>query len=270
MVAMPDLCLVTATVPTMGVAPLYVQVLGLGLLWTTLHCSGMCGPLIAGLGFGRRIHPSAPPSSGALSRPATWGHAALDLGLYQSGRALMYAAMGATVGFFGGWLRAPLLAIAPWVTLALGTIFLVVALRDFWPRRRRRSAPTPSRLAQAAGALSRALVQHPHRRALVLGMLLAFLPCTLAFWVLSLAAASGSALHGALIMVMLVVITVPVLLAAAWTPLLIGRVRRVAAPWTARVPLALSAGWMFCIGLAGLEVIPHLHLQWGDYMVMVW
>ncbi len=267
---MPEVCLVTATVPTMGVAPLYMQVLGLGLLWTTLHCSGMCGPLIAGLGFGRRGNSrSAPSAPSAPLRPPTWGSAALDLGLYQIGRALMYAVMGATVGFFGGWLRTPLLAIAPWVTLALGTIFLAVALRDFWPRRRR-SAPTPSRLAQTAGALSRELAQHPHRRAFVLGMLLAFLPCTLAFWVLSLAAVSGSALHGALIMVTLVVITVPVLLAAAWTPLIIGRVRRVAAPWAARVPLALSAGWMFCIGLAGLEVIPHLHVQFGDHMVMLW
>lgn len=260
---MDVICLVPsgAASPAMtGVWPLYVQVFGLGLLWTTLHCSGMCGPLIAGLGFGQRRD----------RRTAVW--AAVDLGLYQSGRAVMYAAFGASAGVLGSLITVPLQQMAPWVTLILAGVFIALALRDWWPRRHVPSqrAPTPSRLAAFAGRSSRVLAQHPRRRAVILGMILAFLPCMLAFWVLSLAAASGSALHGALLMVSLVVMTIPVLLAAAWAPLAIGRLRRASAPWAARVPLALSAAWMTCIGLAGLGVVPHLHLRLGDYVVMVW
>lgn len=240
-----------------GVLPLYLQVFGLGLLWTTLHCSGMCGPLIAGLGFGRRDDRSL----------AVW--AALDLGLYQGGRALMYALFGASAGLLGNAITAPLQRITPWLTLCLGAVFLTLALRDWWPRGRG-AAPRPSRLAAIAGRWSRTLAGRPRLRALILGMILAFLPCMLAFWVLGLAAASGSAVHGALIMVSLVVMTVPVLLGAALAPLAIGRLRRASAPWAARVPLAISAAWMTCIGLAGLDVLPHLHLRWGEWMVMVW
>lgn len=261
MMAMDVICLVptgAGDASLTGVFPLYLQVFGLGLLWTTLHCSGMCGPLIAGLGFGRRGDRNL----------AAW--AAVDLGLYQSGRAMVYALFGASAGLLGSAITAPLQRMSPWLTLGLAAVFIAVALRDWWPRARQTAAPQPSRLAVVAGRWSRSLAGRPRLRALILGMLLAFLPCMLAFWVLSLAAASGSALHGALIMVSLVVMTVPVLLAAALAPLAIGRLRRASAPWASRVPLAISAAWMTCIGLAGLGVLPHLQLRWGDWVVMVW
>ena len=239
-----------------GLGPLALQVLGLGVVWTSLHCSGMCGPLIAGLRFGVR---------GQALHPA---RAAVDLCAYQCGRAVVYAAMGACAGALGMVVSASLHRWTPIITLAVAVSFVVTAL---WRLRKAVSVSgPPSRLAQWSGAIFSRWAEHPLRRAAALGMVLAFMPCLLLFWVLSLAAASGSPLDGAIVMVLLVLLTVPVLLAAAVLPAVVGRWRRFCAPWIGPSAMLVSAVWMTMIGLAGLDVIPHAHLRWGDYMIMFW
>ena len=96
------------------------------------------------------------------------------------------------------------------------------------------------------------------------------MPCMLVAWVLSLAAASRDPLHGAGLAVLLVVMTMPVLLAVAVVPATVGRARRWASPWIGRAAMGFSALWLALVGLAGLAVIPHAHLRFGDYVVMFW
>lgn len=239
-----------------GLGPLALQVVGLGLVWTSLHCSGMCGPLIAGLRFGHR---------GESLHPA---RAAMDLLAYQGGRAVVYAGMGAAAGAAGMAVSAGLQRWTPLITLIVGLTFLLTAVR----RLRGSVAPSgpPGRLARWSAAAMGRLAGRPLLRAAALGSILAFMPCLLLFWVLSLAAASGSPWQGALITVLLVVMTVPVLMTAAVVPTLVGRWRRVCAPWIGPASMLVSACWMLLVGSAGLGLIPHAHLRWGDYLVMFW
>jgi len=239
-----------------GLGPLALQVLGLGAVWTSLHCSGMCGPLIAGLRFGVRrqaLHPL---------------RAAVDLCAYQCGRAVVYAMMGACAGALGMVVTSGLQRWTPIITLVAAVGFALTAI---WRWRSVVSADgPPSRLARWSGAIFTRWAEHPLRRAAALGMVLAFMPCLLLFWVLSLAAASGNPFDGAVIMVLLVILTVPVLLAAAVLPAVVGRWRRFCAPWIGPCAMLVSAAWMVMISLAGLGVIPHAHLRWDGYMVMFW
>src|SRR5687767_12455195 len=94
--------------------------LGLGLLWTSAHCAGMCGPLMLGLG----LH--APELAGAGTARRSLGIAA-RLGGYQLGRALVYA----VVGFAAGWLGAGAIGWVQSGTEILGVVlgvgFLIAA-----------------------------------------------------------------------------------------------------------------------------------------------
>src|SRR3954463_11823403 len=69
--------------------PLLAQVLGIGLVWTTLHCAGMCGPLVASLRLGQR------------GCAMTSGQALGDSLAYQLGRGTTLATLGALAGLLG-------------------------------------------------------------------------------------------------------------------------------------------------------------------------
>ena len=157
---------------------------------------------------------------------------------------------------------------APVVALLTALVFAWTALRRL--HRTAVVAGPPGRIACWSARISRAWQGHPLRRAMALGAVLAFMPCLLLFWVLSLAVASGNPLHGAILTVLLVVLTVPVLLAAAVVPALVGRWRSRCAPWIGPTAMLVSAGWLLLIALAGLGLMPHAHLRWGDYLVMFW
>jgi uncharacterized protein len=106
---------------------------------------------------------------------------------------------------------------------------------------------------------------------LMLGAMLGLLPCMITLWALGLAATTGSALHGAGVMVLLVVMTTPVLLGVTLLPRLLRRlVRGRAASLMPDILAGLSGLWLFLVGLAALGVIPHEHVQLGDYMLMLW
>ena len=70
--------------------PQLVQVVGLGVLWVSLHCAGMCGPILAGLAVGG-------PELLAGARVRRGARRVLA---YQSGRAAMYALLGALARLF--------------------------------------------------------------------------------------------------------------------------------------------------------------------------
>jgi sulfite exporter TauE/SafE len=87
------------------------------------------------------------------------------------------------------------------------------------------------------------------------GVALGALPCMLPAWVLGLAAATGSAAHGAALMALLLVMNALPLGAAA--VLLPGRARGTLGTFVPRVAMLASAVWVLLGALATLHVVPH-------------
>lgn len=246
----------------------YAQLLGLGLLWVSAHCAGMCGPLLVGLDVaGVRSGNSALRGAGSVL-------------LYQLGRSLTYAWLGALCGLLGAGLARVLRPAGSVLAIALGVVALWPFARTLGQSllrrptaapgllRLRRSAADqdgkswPLRSVERAHDLLQPLLASTHPlRPLALGAAMGLLPCMLVGWALGLAALSGSALRGALVMLLLVAMTTPMLLAVTALP----RLARFRASSTLRTRLAralpaVAGVWLLLCGAAGLGLIQHRHL----------
>lgn len=187
-------------------------------LVTSLHCAGMCGPLACALLPGR----------------ADRADASTVASVYHLSRLLGYALLGALAGGLGRlplqWLGADLARWLPWL---LVLFFAAVALR--FDRRLPRSAWLGRVYFQVATRLrggSRV------RAAAVLGTATPLLPCGPLYFLITLAALSGSALHGAEVLLAFGLGTVPLLWLAqmnfAWLRARLGPV------WLGRAQVALA------------------------------
>ena len=168
-------------------------------LWTTFmlgllgsaHCAGMCGPL-------------------ALALPATGNARATFLAgrvLYNLGRIVTYAALGAVSGLLGrGFVLA---GFQRWISLAAGAAILVSV---FVSSRFALSLPAVT----AVGCLKIALGSLLQIRSLdsifSLGLLNGLLPCGLVYAACAAATATGHVLDGALAMFAFGLGTVPMML----------------------------------------------------------
>lgn len=256
------------------VAPFYAQVLGVGVIWVSLHCAGMCGPILASL----------TATTGAWSEPTPTRRvmkASAGVLSYQGGRALTYAAMGAGAGALGamaqGWVRG----MTQTAGLVVAAVLVAAGLWKLLPARYR-SAGVGGRLGAKVAALSGGLLQRAMRLAPknpwlkmgVMGLMMGLLPCMLMFWVLSIAAATASPWHGAGVMVLLVAMTTPVLMAAASGSSLLGGRLRAASTWLVAAGLILSGVWMGLIGAAANGWIDHVYLAFelfGEaWTMMLW
>lgn len=234
-------------------------VLSLGSAWVSLHCAGMCGPLIAGL----RIGHLGSATVGTRLRIVT------QVVAYQAGRGLVLAAAGALAGWCGGAVATLLQDGQLWCGVILAALFFAIALRRLGVRLSIRGAgrAVPGGAAPNAGAgplarllqlLPAGLARHSHLAAAALGAVMALLPCGIVLWTLGLAAASAAPVQGALLMALLVMLTTPVLLGSA---ALAGAVSRAAPPswraawrgWTGRwlpaAALAFSGSWILALAV---------------------
>lgn len=233
------------------VAPLYLQIAGPGALWIMVHCGGMCGPVIAGLQFGRD----------------GWAEGAVRLGLYQGGRAIALGAAGAVCALAGIAASDAIELWSPWFVLALAAAMLLAVLHRLgwmpWPRGGGDGGGLAVRLVRPLGGFA---ARRPRIGSLALGIALGALPCGVVFWVLGLSAASGSVVHGALLPAVLVAIsTVPLAVAAGAGAMALAPLRRRLA-WMPSAALAVSALWLGAHGAAALGWIGHVHLG----KVMLW
>ena len=214
--------------------------LGLGLVWTSAHCAGMCGPLMLGLGF------HAPELAQAGTTRRSLGIAARLVG-YQLGRALVYTVVGAAAGWLGGTAAAWVQAGAEMVGVVLGVGFLIAAALHL--RRRAfvmRADARPPLTARLGLWVNAHAPRQPLLRALVLGIGMAALPCGIVFWAVGLAVATADPWAGAALMATLVALTTPALAGVAFSPLAL-----VAAPARWRAALAHWAGrWLAPCALA--------------------
>lgn len=156
----------------------------------SLHCAGMCGPLVLGL----------PQGSG---RTFVFGRVA-----YNAGRVGAYALLGMTFGFWGGMFF--LAGLQQALSIAIGTVLIVgVALS--------RRLPLRLPVNQFVNRIKTPMAKLLHRRTLgaqaLLGFLNGFLPCGLVYVACAGAAAAGNSARGAVCMLLFGVGTIPMMLA---------------------------------------------------------
>jgi sulfite exporter TauE/SafE len=191
-----------------------------GLLGS-FHCALMCGPLAL---------------AGCNSRRTTFG--------YFAGRAVIYSFAGALFGALGEHAqhRLPIGAIQTGLLLAVAMLALVKGIRLLLPRRelvQLRTPPSP------AGQFFAGLLP---RRGLALGLATGLLPCGFLAGGWALAASTGDALAGALVMLVFALATLPalagsLLLRNRWrpTPAVAGMLWCALAVWIAIRPLLTHA-----------------------------
>jgi sulfite exporter TauE/SafE len=165
------------------------------------HCLGMC----AGISGLYAMH------STAASLRAEWPRAVV----YNGGRVVSYAVLGAIVGGFGSVLAASIPRLAGPLRFATGTVIVLVGLQVAFDLRwlrpvERMGGALWQRLAPAA---RRFLPVDTAPRAFGLGLLWGWLPCGLVYSVLLIAATSGGAANGAITMLAFGIGTLPAMLA---------------------------------------------------------
>lgn len=237
-------------------APYYAQVVGLGLIWVTFHCIGMCGPIMASLTAGMGVH----RAEGRLVR--IW-RATKGVLAYQGGRALVYAILGATAGLVGAAAQAWIEGIAQTAGLIVAVVLVGIGIWKLLPL----SVPVSEAATQRAstgfagavmGRISRHLPTSGALRMAGFGLVLGFLPCMLMFWILGIAASTASPFHGAMIMLLLVAMTTPVLIIAALGASLPGFFSRLRSEFVLGGALVLSGMWLGLIAMAANGWIEHM------------
>lgn len=156
------------------------------------HCAGMCGPL-------------------ALALPAGGdGRARFVAGrvLYNTGRILTYALMGALFGLLGqGFAIA---GLQRWVSLVLGALIL---LGLFVSPRFAHAVPVTRAVSGLKSALGKLLQRRALGSLLGIGLLNGLLPCGLVYVACAGAATVGNLLHGVEYMFAFGLGTLPMMLA---------------------------------------------------------
>lgn len=197
------------------------------------HCIAMCGAVCAGIG-----HSAGPRKDRAM------------LG-FQAGRVLGYSALGAlaAASIQGlGWLTLQSAALRPvWTLFHVATFVLGLLL--LW------QAQQPVWLEQAGRRIwsaARALAMGRGRGApLVIGILWTFLPCGLLYSALLVAALTGSAVEGAIVMALFALGTGVSMTAGAWLWLRLGG--QGLGDWGVRLAglaLAASSAWALWMAFA--------------------
>jgi sulfite exporter TauE/SafE len=174
----------------------------LASLFGSLHCAGMCGPLVA---F----------AIGSTDVQSTAARAVLQLA-YHGGRLVTYALVGAVCGLLGAaldlggamlGLNRVAAVMAGGMMIAVGLVTLVRYLGLHVPH-----PPVPGFLTRAVFLGQRAAAGlRPLPRALAIGLLTALLPCGWLYAFAIIAAGTGGAVMGAAVMIAFWLGTVPVL-----------------------------------------------------------
>ena len=209
-----------------------LSALGAALLGS-LHCAAMCGGLAA---FATGSDPRARSAS-----------AALPVLLYNGGRLVVYALLGALAGAAGAALdlAGELAGVGRVAALITGGAMVLWSLLLLLQAQGAR-IPSLSLGAAPARWLSGALERYGQgsggRRALLLGLGSALLPCGFLYGFVLLAAGTGSAARGALLLAAFWLGTVPALLGVGLA------VRVLSSPLRRHVP-TLTALALLAVGL---------------------
>ncbi len=205
----------------------------LGLLGS-LHCLGMCGPLVLAVG--------APPRE--LGATARLGHVLL----YHAGRIATYAALGLAAGLLG--YVAALTGAGRVLAVSGGVLLVVAAVQPSRVTRGRAWAGGWMRVAARAAAAARSW-RAGHRIAgpLLTGMANGLLPCGMVYAAVAAALAAGGPGQAVLTMVAFGAGTTPALAALSLTAAQVPGSWRQRLAGTARVGLAIAGVLLVVRGL---------------------
>ena len=213
----------------------------------SLHCVGMCGPLVLTMGRGLR----------RPSRRAQLQHALT----YHTGRVLTYVVLGSMAGLVGETLSAWGLGRA--LAITAGLLLLLAAFGSVVPRRLRGWGAAPAALAtQACAMAGRWSRLHSVAGPALAGAANGLLPCGLVYSALLTAAAMGTTVSAVALMVGFGLGTIPALVGlsmAAASPAfgMRSRLRRLTP-----VLLALTAAMLLFRGLApSSAAADHAHVH---------
>lgn len=242
---------------------LYLQLLSIGLLWVMFHCSGMCGPIVAGM-VTYEVHD--PSKSSAWSKIARRVRAVLA---YQGGRAVTYGLMGAMLGGAGASIQESTRQVTRLAGLVAAVIMIALSLHHLWRLRQGQDAHASQGLSAKWGQALGQLVRRTQRklprsgpwRMMLYGAILGLMPCMLMFWAMNLAISSASMLHGAGLMIGLVVLTTPTLVGAACLTAIRRPAWRRFGEYVAPLALLCSGTWVGLMSIAANGWIEHLHWQ---------
>jgi len=171
-----------------------VSALLLGLM-SSLHCLGMCGPLVIGI---------LPPNTDTLQK-------AKLLSLYHGGRLMVYGLLGMLAGFIAEQISLP--NIQQTLSIVLGSLLLIWVIAHYfgWLR--------PLQLKFVNGAFQKSFakfwaIQGPIRY-LLMGGLNGLLPCGMVYIAMTAAASSASITSSMAFMAMFGLGTLPMLTAVS-------------------------------------------------------
>jgi len=251
--------------------PAYGQLLSAGVLWISVHCAGMCGPLLHGLDVGGQ------------QRGRSLGEGGLRVATYQLGKALTYGLLGAVAGLLGKGVSDVFTKQGALLFGVLAVVMAAYVVRRVWQRVKPRlmgattsvgplaEPPDLVQLGKSKHQLTtweklkvlgrQAVKKLAQDRSLTgtlgLGALLGFLPCMIPAWVLGLSASTSSALHGALLMLLLVALNTPIIALVTLLPRLLQQKLFAQREVLIDLSLAVSSTWMLLMALASADVIRH-------------
>ncbi len=170
--------------------------LGLGV---SLHCAGMCGPLLLAL-----------PLDAATRRSA-----ALQMLVYHTGRIAMYMTLGLLFGALGKGLA--MAGFQQALSLASGILMLVISFAAWRFERIAAAIPGFNQLTrQVQQAIGRLLRRQGAGAMFSIGLLNGLLPCGMVYAALAGAVAAANGPEGAVFMGFFGLGTLPLLLAVHW------------------------------------------------------
>lgn len=224
--------------------------LGVGLLQGSLHCAGMCGPFV--LAYALAVRPGGGRGTLAVAHLA-----------HNAGRLAVFTALGALFGALGSFVdtAARLTGVQAVAGFAGGAVMLGWAVDQ--ARTGHGGAVverwSPWRVPALQGRLRALLGRRDPGGAFACGALVGLHPCGLIFAMLLAAAATGSALRGAAVLLVFGLGTVPALLAVAAAGTFGGARLHGRAASYASAALVGVGGILFALrGLAVNGWVPHV------------
>jgi sulfite exporter TauE/SafE len=223
------------------------MLLTVGLLTGLSHCVGMCGPLVGTF---------------ALRRRAAGQEVSTPLGLFQLGRLTLYVIVGLSLGGLGSVIRLGAV-VQGWqggLAIVLGLLLVVMGL-GLMGRLPVRGLFESMALARLVVGFIRKLFNSSHPLApFVLGLANGLLPCGAVYSMALLAAVSGNALQGGLIMLLFGLGTLLPLVAIGFSTMLLSIQLRQGLFRAAAVLVVLAGTHLILRGLAADGWLPHLAL----------
>jgi sulfite exporter TauE/SafE len=161
----------------------------------SLHCAGMCGPIAIAL-----------PLSGNTGYQKVFGGI-----LYNLGRTVTYAFMGAVFGLLGQGLE--LVGFQQWVAIIMGALMILsVLFPALFRNQYDLSKSAFSIVSKLKNALRNLFTKRSYKTLFFIGILNGFLPCGLVYIAIAGAIGTGSVLYGMLFMILFGLGTGPMLL----------------------------------------------------------